>query len=106
MTHPLDKVYLALSDETRRNILTQLCKGRSTISALAAPYNMSLAAVSKHVKKLEQAGLVYRQVEGRTHFIYLQAEALAGAYDWVSAYQCFWQQRLDLLASELTQKED
>ncbi len=93
----MDPFFLALSDPTRRGILDQLQKGEATVSDLAEPYAMSLAAASKHIKKLEAAGLVKRQVIGRTHICQLDASAIKEARDWVNRYERFWTTHLDAL---------
>ncbi len=93
----LDPVFAALADATRRALVHQLAKGESTISELAEPFEMSLAAVSKHIRVLESAGLVRRRVDGRTHYCSLKPERLTGALDWISIYRNFWNSRLDQL---------
>ena len=93
----LDAVFGALADPTRREILRQLCVGPSTVTQLAAPFSMSLNAVSKHLKVLEEAGLVGREVEGRVHHITLRAAPLHEAERWVNQYRQFWEARLDSL---------
>jgi DNA-binding transcriptional ArsR family regulator len=98
---PLDPVFLALADATRRRLVHQLAEREQTISELAAPFEISLAAVSKHIQVLEKAGLVRRRVDGRTHYCSLRPEALAGALDWISIYRNFWNQRLDALVATL-----
>ena len=93
----LDATFSALSDPTRRAILATLRAGSATVSELAEPFDMSLAAVSKHVQALERAGLVQREVEGRIHHISLEAEPLRAAADWVVEYRDFWRERLAAL---------
>ena len=100
----LDKIFMALADATRREIVHLLSKGEKTITQLTAPFSMSMAAVSKHIKVLDKAGIVKRRVEGRTHFLMLVPEQLTGALDWISVYRYFWQQRLDEL-DKLIKKE-
>lgn len=97
----LDATFSALADPTRRGMLATLASGEATVSDLAAPYDMSLAAASKHVKKLEAAGLVSREVKGRTHICRLDASALREAYEWTARYQQFWMDRLDALETAL-----
>ncbi|MDH5833011.1 metalloregulator ArsR/SmtB family transcription factor [Luteimonas kalidii] len=82
---PLDGVFHALSDPTRRAMLQALASGPHTVGALAAPFEISLAAASKHVRALERAGLLARQVQGRTHRCTLQATGLAQALAWLKA---------------------
>lgn len=93
----LDTIFHALGDPTRRRMLHDLSQGERTVSELAAPFAMSLAAASKHVKVLEQAGLIRRQVNWRTHTCRLNPAALATAHDWLAQYERFWTSRLDTL---------
>ncbi|SDD82888.1 ArsR/SmtB family transcription factor [Kordiimonas lacus] len=97
----LDATFAALADPTRRGMLATLATGDQTISDLAAPYAMSLAAASKHVKKLEAAGLVTREIRGRSHICRLDAAALREAHAWTERYQKFWAGRLDALEAAL-----
>jgi DNA-binding transcriptional ArsR family regulator len=94
----LDHVFHALSDPTRRAILRSLARGERTVSELAAPFDMSLAAVSKHLKLLEQAGLMARVVKGRTHYCRLEPKGLSRAQAWLAFYERFWSERLQKLA--------
>lgn len=102
----LDATFAALADPTRRGMLAALAGGEQTVSDLAAPYAMSLAAASKHVKKLELAGLVSREVKGRTHICRLDAAALKEAHEWTAHYQRFWLGRLDALEAELKKRSE
>lgn len=95
----LDAVFHALADPTRRAILRALAPGEQTIGDLAAPFAMTFAAASKHVKVLESAGLVERRVLGRSHFCRLQAAPLAAADSWLRFYERYWETRLDRLAA-------
>lgn len=97
----LDSVFRALGDSTRRAMLRSLALGEHTVSELAAPHRMSLAAASKHIKALERAGLVRRTVQGRTHRCRLEAQALAEAQEWIRFYERFWTERLDSLEALL-----
>lgn len=97
----LDRIFQALADPTRRSMLRALARGERRIGDLAAPYSMSLAAASKHVKVLEAAGLVRRRVEGRAHICRLEPEPLAAARDWLGFYERFWTDRLDALGALL-----
>jgi DNA-binding transcriptional ArsR family regulator len=90
----LDLVFHALGDVTRRGMLKQLAARERTVSELAEPYRMSLAAASKHVKALERAGLVKRTVRGRTHFCRLNPQPLAKADGWLRDYERLWDIRL------------
>lgn len=93
----LDTVFHALGDATRRRMLGELAGGERTVSQLAEPFAMSLAAASKHIKALESAGLIRREVRGRTHFCRLEPGPLASAYEWLAFYERFWSGRLDIL---------
>ena len=93
----LDAVFHALGDATRRRMLRELSGGERTVSQLAEPFEMSLAAASKHIKSLESAGLIRREVRGRTHVCRLEAGPLANAHDWLGFYERFWTTRLDTL---------
>jgi len=76
-------------------MLRQLADGEQTVSQLAQPFDMSLAAASKHIKSLEKAGLIRREVRGRTHMCHLEPGPLASANEWLGFYQRFWTGRLD-----------
>jgi DNA-binding transcriptional ArsR family regulator len=97
----LDATFAALSDATRRGILAQLAHGETSVSALAAPYDISLPAVSKHLRVLEGAGLVARHKDGRVHRCRLVAEPMKGAAEWIEHYRKFWEQQFDALARYL-----
>ncbi len=93
----LDTVFHALGDATRRRMLYALADGERTVGQLAAPFAISLAAASKHIKALENAGLIEREVRGRTHVCRLAPGPLATAHEWLSFYERFWTDRLDAL---------
>ena len=95
--HTLDRVFHALADPSRRAILGQLASGERTVSELAEPLPISLAAVSKHIQVLEQSGLIQRSVQWRTHVCSLNAKPLAEAQKWLSFYEMFWNERFDAL---------
>lgn len=101
----LDTVFHALGDPTRRRMLRQLADGERTVSQLAEPFSISLAAASKHIKTLESAGLIRRDVRGRTHFCRLDPGPLASAHEWLSFYERFWSGRLDQLERLLRQDD-
>src|SRR5439155_6329986 len=101
----LDTVFHALGDPTRRRMLRELASGERTVSQLAEPFAMSLAAASKHIKALENAGLIHREVRGRTHLCRLAPGPLASAHQWLSFYERFWADRLDVL-ERLLRTED
>ncbi len=102
---PLDALFHALGDATRRHMLRELARGEQTVSQLAAPFAMSLAAASKHIRTLENAGLIRREVRGRTHLCRLEAGPLANASNWLKFYERFWTTRLDDL-ERLLREED
>ena len=101
----LDAVFHALGDSTRRQMLRALADGQRTVGELAAPYDMSLAAASKHIKALERAGLVRRTVQGRTHLCRLEARPLEDAHEWIAFYERFWTGRLDVLEGLLREQD-
>ena len=96
-TSQLDSVFHALGDATRRQMLRDLAKGERTVGQLAEPFAISLAAASKHIKALENAGLIRREVRGRTHVCHLDPDPLASAHAWLTFYERFWTARLDVL---------
>lgn len=98
----LDRVFGALSDPTRRAMLRRLAGGTRTVGELAEPFDMSFAAAAKHVKVLEQAGLLSRSIEGRSHRCTIEAGPLAAADRWLAYYERFWALRLDDLERALT----
>jgi DNA-binding transcriptional ArsR family regulator len=104
-TPQMDAVFHALGDATRRRMLRQLASGERTVGQLAKPFDISLAAASKHIKALEHAGLIRREVRGRTHLCRLDAEPLGRAHDWLRVYERFWNGRLDVL-EQLLRYED
>lgn len=100
---PLSQTFAALADPTRRAILARLCSGEATVSELAEPFEMSLPAVSKHLKVLERAGLVARGREAQWRPCRLEAGPLKDATDWLERYRQFWEQSLDRLEDYLSQ---
>ncbi len=104
-TPQLDTLFHALGDATRRQMLRDLSLGERTVSQLAEPFSMSLAAASKHIKALESAGLIRREIRGRTHLCRLEPGPLASAHQWLSFYEHFWTNRLDVL-ERLLREED
>ena len=101
----LDLIFKALGDRSRRAILRRLTKGPCTVKALAEPLEMSLPAVSKHLKVLETAGLLQRRVDGRVHHCSLDAEGLREADVWLKTYRAFWDDTLDALAAFVEDKK-
>jgi DNA-binding transcriptional ArsR family regulator len=93
----LDNVFVALADETRRAILSRLSSSEARVTDLAAPFDMSLNSVSKHIRILERAGLVSRERAGREHVLRLEPQRLAEATAWLQSRQRFWTERLQRL---------
>ena len=104
-TPQMNAVFHALGDATRRTMLRDLARGERTVSELAEPFAMSLAAASKHIRVLEHAGLIRREVRGRTHICRLDPGPLASAHEWLNFYERFWTSRLDEL-ERLLRDED
>ncbi|WP_375594587.1 metalloregulator ArsR/SmtB family transcription factor [Algihabitans albus] len=100
----LDRTFAALSDGTRRAIVAQLAEGESSLSDLAEPFDMSLTAVSKHVRVLNEAGLVSVSKRGRTRYCRLEAEPMKDASDWLDDYRKFWVDRFGALARYLNEE--
>ena len=94
----LDLTFGALSDPTRRAILSMLAKGPSSVGELAAPFDMSRPAISKHLRVLEKAGLVDTTRDGRVSRCALDARPMRAAAEWVAHYRLFWEHQLDALA--------
>ena len=97
----LDLIFRSLGDPTRRAMLERLAKGEQTVSELAAPHRMSLAAASKHIQTLERAGLVKRTVRGRIHYCRIDPRPLARADDWLHSYERLWDTRIERLVELL-----
>jgi DNA-binding transcriptional ArsR family regulator len=97
----LDAVFAALANPTRRALLARLARGRTSITALAGPFAMSLPAVSKHLRVLEGAGLVARDKEGRVHRCRLMARPMREAAEWLARYRRHWEERIDALDANL-----
>src|SRR5262247_740784 len=98
----LDATFAALADPTRRAILVRLARGQASVQELAEPFDMSLPAISKHLKVLERAGLIARGREAQRRPCRLEAEPLREVADWVAGYREFWEQRLDRLEAYLS----
>ena len=101
----LDSIFHALGDPTRRRMLRHLAAGEHTVTQLAEPFAISLAAASKHIKVLEAAGLIRREVRGRTHVCSLDPGPLSSAHEWLGFYERFWNSRLDVLERLLRQDD-
>ena len=104
----LNRTFAALADPTRRRILEHLAAGDRCVTDLARPYAMSLPAVSKHLRVLENAGLIRRRRRGRVHSLKLQAAPMRQASQWIEEYRKFWEEsfdRLDEYLKELQARE-
>ena len=102
-TDQLSRTFAALADPTRRAMLARLTQGEATVGHLAAPFEMSFAAVSKHLRVLESAGLVSRSRDAQYRPAHLDARPLAAASDWIGDYARFWVGSFDSLGSYLDQ---
>jgi DNA-binding transcriptional ArsR family regulator len=98
----LDRAFSALADPTRRGILARLALGELRVTDLAEPFDISLPAVSRHLKVLEEAGLLKRRREGRVHRCRLDPKPLGAAADWIAQHRAFWEKSLDRLHEYLT----
>ena len=101
----LDDVFVALADGTRRAILARLSSGEARVTEVAAPFDISLNSVSKHIRILERAGLVARRRAGRDHYLHLEPRALIKASDWLQSRQQFWTDRVQRLQALLDEAE-
>ncbi len=97
----LDATFTALADPTRRAILARLAKGDATVNELAAPFDMSLPGISKHLKMLERCGLISRSRHAQFRPCHLEREALDGAVDWIEESRRIWTERFDKLDAHL-----
>jgi DNA-binding transcriptional ArsR family regulator len=97
----LDDTLVALADETRRSILGRLAAGEARVTEVAAPFDISLNSVSKHIRLLERAGLVRRRVVGRDHFLALEPGPFDELTEWMQKTRSFWSSRLDRLEAAL-----
>jgi DNA-binding transcriptional ArsR family regulator len=102
----LDATFAALSDPTRRAILARLAQGEATVSELAEPFHVSLPAVSKHLRVLESAGLLRREIDGRIHRCRLAPQPMKDAAAWIEKYRAFWENQFDALAKYLESATD
>lgn len=101
----LDALFHALSDATRRRLIDRLSRGSLSVSELAAPFSISLAAISKHLDVLEDAGVVRRQRDGRFQRCYLEPQAFHTAGKFIEHYRSFWESSLDQLAALLEDEQ-
>ncbi len=102
----LDQVFQALSDRTRREIITRLTEGEATLSELAEPFDLTMPGLSKHVGVLERAGIVEKRRRGRSRYCRLLPERLVVADEWIRTQTAFWNDRLDGLEAFLAASED
>ncbi|SEP10257.1 DNA-binding transcriptional regulator, ArsR family [Halogranum amylolyticum] len=100
----LDAVFQALAHPIRRAILEQVADGPESVSELADPHDVSLAAVSKHLHVLEDAGLIDIEKDGRVRRCHLNAAPLSAAFGWLTRYRVFWEDRFDALAIHLEEE--
>ena len=98
---PLSATLFAVADPTRRGLLARLAQGDATVSELAQPYDMSVAAISKHLKVLENAGLISRGREAQWRPCHLEAEPLKAVAVWLTDFKEFWERNLDSLGDYL-----
>ena len=103
---PLDATFAALANPTRRAILARLAEGEATVNTLAEPFGMSLPAVSKHIKVLEDAGLITRGREAQFRPCSLDARPLEAAAKWTDQYRHIWDARFDVMAAMLRGKRE
>ncbi len=97
----LDLIFRALGDRTRRSILARLTEGPAKVTDLAAPFDMSLPAVGKHLRVLEKAGLIRREISGRIHNCALSAAPFRDVDQWTASYRRFWDETLEGLTRHL-----
>jgi DNA-binding transcriptional ArsR family regulator len=105
-TDPLSATFSALADPTRRAILARLASGEASVTELAEPFDMSLPAVSKHLKVLERAGLIGRNREAQWRRCRLEASPLRDVSHWIDQYREFWEERLDRLEAYLAELQE
>ena len=101
----LDAVFQALAHPIRRDILERVADGPESVSDLAEPHDVSLAAVSKHLHVLEDAGLIDIEKDGRVRRCHLNAAPLSAAFGWLTRYRVFWEDRFDALAIHLEEED-
>lgn len=104
-TRKLDAIFAALSDPSRRTILSRLVDGEATVGEVSAPLKMAQPTVSKHLKVLEGAGLIERRVEGRNHWLRLRGSGLRSAAEWLAFYRPFWEDSVDRLGALVAELE-
>jgi DNA-binding transcriptional ArsR family regulator len=105
LDHSLDRVFQALADPSRRAMVERLCEGPASVSELARPFSMTLAAVVQHVQVLEASGLVRSEKVGRTRTVSIEPPALRTAEQWITERRTTWERRLDRLGEFLEQQQ-
>jgi DNA-binding transcriptional ArsR family regulator len=100
----LDAIFAALAHPIRRAMLEQLAGGDASVTALAKPHRVSLPAISRHLRVLEDAGLIEVSPEGRVHRVQLYAAPLSAAFGWLTRYRVLWEDRFDRLADHLERR--
>ena len=105
LSNTLDATFGALADPTRRSILEHLIAGEASVTSLAEPFDMSLPAVSKHLRVLEKAGLLTQEKDGRVRRCRMDAGPMKEASDWVGRYRICWEEQLDSLADYIEQMQ-
>ncbi len=103
-TEALSAIFGCLADPTRRAILTRLAGKAQSVTELATPFRMSLPAISRHLRVLEDAGLIRRTILGRVHRLRLNAGPMRAAANWIKRYEQFWNERLDALERVLLEE--
>jgi DNA-binding transcriptional ArsR family regulator len=101
-TEDLDEVFAVLSDPTRRAIIERLAEGEMSVKSLAEPFDMSLPAISKHLRVLEKAGVVAQRKAGRNRYYFLQPQSLKNASDWINRWSHFWKSQFSRLELHLS----
>ena len=101
----LDATFSALADPTRRRIVQRLAAADATVSEVAAPFELSAPAISRHLRVLQEAGLVSRERQGRVHHLHLEREAMNEALGWIAHWGGFWESRFDALEELLAERE-
>jgi DNA-binding transcriptional ArsR family regulator len=104
-TFPLDSIFGSLADPTRRDILQRVAAQELSVSEVALPYDMSLAAISKHLKILEKARLIIKRRKGKEQLVTLAPQAFADASEYLESYRQYWEGRFDALETLLNKEE-
>ena len=102
---PVERIFHALGDATRMAVIERLSRGPASVSELAEPFSMALPSFTQHLGVLEGAGLIRREIRGRTHVCHLEPGPLASAHAWLGHYENFWNHHLDVLG-HLLREED